>query len=54
MIKICTNLHIDHRYPKSKGGSNTPDNLVTACAECNYGKGDIILETYKLIEKQTK
>ena len=32
-------LHIDHIIPKIKGGTDTLDNLVTACAECNVGKG---------------
>jgi HNH endonuclease len=31
-------LHLDHFEPQSAGGSNDPDNLVTACAECNIGK----------------
>jgi len=38
-----TTLHIDHIYPKSKGGDLSLDNLITACCECNQGKGDIIL-----------
>jgi hypothetical protein len=32
-------LHIDHLVPWSRGGSNSPDNLRTACEECNLGKG---------------
>jgi len=31
--------HVDHVIPKSKGGTNDPENLVAACAECNYSKG---------------
>lgn len=30
--------HIDHVWPLSKGGSNGPENLVLACAECNLRK----------------
>lgn len=37
-------LQIDHIYPKSKGGTDLPDNLVTACRECNLGKSDYILK----------
>lgn len=37
-------LHIDHVHPKSKGGSDLPENLVTACQECNLGKSDYILK----------
>ena len=31
-------LEVDHIVPVSKGGTNDPDNLVTACHECNSGK----------------
>jgi len=32
-------LEIDHIIPKSKGGTDDIDNLITACRECNRGKG---------------
>lgn len=32
-------LQIDHVVPAALGGSNDPENLVTACAQCNAGKG---------------
>lgn len=32
-------LHLDHRLPVARGGTNDPDNLVTACSICNLGKG---------------
>ncbi|MCC2657080.1 MAG: hypothetical protein K0Q76_2188 [Panacagrimonas sp.] len=32
-------LHVDHVTAWSKGGSNVVENLVTACADCNLGKG---------------
>ena len=31
-------LHVDHVFPKSRGGKNTPDNLVAACPSCNQRK----------------
>lgn len=31
-------LTIDHVIPEALGGTDTPDNLVTACADCNNGK----------------
>lgn len=34
-----TKLHIDHKIAKSNGGSDFEENLVTACLECNLGKG---------------
>ena len=33
-------LSIDHILPKSRGGKDTWDNLVTACKTCNCVKGD--------------
>lgn len=49
-------LTIDHLIPKSKGGKNTWDNLVTCCTSCNSKKGDKMLyETnMKLIKKPTE
>lgn len=40
-------LHIDHKIPKNQGGDNSIDNLITACAECNLGKSDLILSFWK-------
>lgn len=31
-------LTIDHVIPTALGGSDSPDNLVTCCADCNSGK----------------
>lgn len=36
-------LHVDHVMPKSKGGADSLDNLVTACLDCNLGKSDKVL-----------
>jgi hypothetical protein len=32
-------LHVDHKIPKSKGGTKSESNLVAACFDCNMGKG---------------
>ena len=32
-------LTVDHRFPRARGGSNDPQNLVTACRYCNSSKG---------------
>ncbi len=32
-------LCLDHKVPFSKGGLTIPGNLVTACVDCNAGKG---------------
>lgn len=34
-------MTIDHVVPKSKGGKDTWENLVTACFKCNNRKGDV-------------
>lgn len=33
-----TELHVDHVHPRSKGGSDHPSNLKTACRACNLSK----------------
>lgn len=33
-------LHVDHRIPLAKGGSNEDENLWTLCEACNLGKSD--------------
>lgn len=33
-------LQPDHVLAHSKGGSDTLDNLITSCEDCNQGKGD--------------
>lgn len=34
------NLTIDHIYPKSRGGKDNWENLISACFRCNSIKGD--------------
>ena len=36
-------LHVDHRIPLAKGGSNEDANLWTLCDRCNLGKSDTLL-----------
>lgn len=38
---------IDHLTPKSKGGTNHPDNLVPCCKSCNSKKQSKTLEEYR-------
>ena len=40
------NLTLDHVIPKSKGGENPWDNLVTACQKCNLEKADLDIEEW--------
>jgi 5-methylcytosine-specific restriction endonuclease McrA len=37
-------LTIDHIMPRSKGGDDSWENLVSACMPCNNKKGDMLLE----------
>lgn len=37
-------LHVDHIFPKSKGGKDDEINLITSCQECNLGKRDKVLK----------
>lgn len=37
---IKDELTIDHVIPKSRGGQDTWENLVTACSSCNHKKGN--------------
>lgn len=37
-------LHVDHVVPTSLGGTDQPENLVTACADCNSGKANRSLD----------
>lgn len=37
---------LDHKQPKSKGGSNERNNLVLACRECNNRKADLTYEEF--------
>jgi len=39
-----TILHVDHILPISLNGKTEENNLRTLCAECNMGKGCILLE----------
>ena len=43
--RICAYCHglantADHVVPRSKGGSDGPENLVAACSSCNSEKND--------------
>ncbi len=51
-----TNLTVDHIIPKSRGGSDTWENLVAACISCNNKKGNRTPEeaNMKLITKPRK
>ena len=37
--KNSSELTLDHILPRSRGGDNSPVNIVTACVACNNRKG---------------
>lgn len=37
-------LEMDHKYPASKGGEWSKENIITSCRDCNGGKSDILLK----------
>ena len=43
---------IDHKIPRSSGGSNDWDNLVLACLFCNCQKGVKSYEDYKITKER--
>jgi 5-methylcytosine-specific restriction endonuclease McrA len=48
-------LTLDHIIPRSKGGTHTWDNVVTACEKCNSSKGDRLLhETGMVLRSKPK
>jgi len=36
-------LEVDHKYPRSKGGTDDESNLWVLCFDCNRGKRDSLL-----------
>jgi 5-methylcytosine-specific restriction endonuclease McrA len=38
--RAATELTLDHILPRSRGGDNSPVNIVTACVACNNRKSD--------------
>jgi hypothetical protein len=47
-------LNVEHINPVAKGGENDLLNLITACLNCNQGKGTRTLSDSTTIEKQKK
>jgi hypothetical protein len=41
-----TEFDLDHKFPWSRGGKNTVENLVVACARCNRSKGARTVEEW--------
>lgn len=44
-------LHCDHVHPVAEGGTNDLMNLITACEDCNGGKGARLLDDAQVVAK---
>lgn len=47
-------LEIDHIIPKSKGGTDDINNLITSCFDCNRGKGNVPLVVQRITDTRKK
>lgn len=43
---------LDHKMPKSRGGSDDPSNLCASCGSCNAQKRDKTPEEYQAWKRQ--
>ena len=39
--------HVDHKTPKSRGGTDDMDNLAPCCPACNVSKGSMTLKEWR-------
>ncbi len=46
------NLSVDHIVPISRGGLHDDSNLVTACRECNSGKGNKTVAEWEQVKSE--
>ncbi len=47
-IVLASRANADHIIPWNLGGKTDPDNLITSCWSCNYGKAGYTLEQLQL------
>jgi HNH endonuclease len=44
---------IDHLVPHARGGDNSPENLLTTCQPCNFGKGNWLIGEIGLLDRRS-
>ncbi len=49
----CMWLQFDHVLPNGRGGDSSPENVVVACAPCNFGRMEATLDEAELIDPRT-
>lgn len=42
-------ITMDHLLPASRGGAGMHNNKVACCARCNFDKGSLTLEEYRVV-----
>lgn len=47
IIEKESDLTIEHKVPKSRGGTDWSGNLWPSCKKCNSEKGSLTIEEYK-------
>lgn len=45
-LNLATTATIEHLFPKSRGGSNKPENLAAAHEQCNRYKGNMTVDEF--------
>jgi 5-methylcytosine-specific restriction endonuclease McrA len=45
-------VHIEHKTPISRGGSNDIENIALSCARCNVNKGAKTVEEFLMVNKR--
>jgi len=43
---------VEHIVPKSKGGTNTADNLTCSCSACNTARGNLPHEDFMIVRNE--
>lgn len=52
--QLSIGFHMDHFFPASRGGSDTLDNLVPSCANCNTSKGKMSIDEWRVYRAKQK